>query len=171
MKLNLRFGLIFFVIQSLWILGEFALGWHTTDVDVTRSSQGLFFIPAVAVMTWGLWAKKEADGFLAYRSALGMGAAVGLVVGALSVPFHLAYVKFLNPDFSANMIQGMVEAGQASFEQATEQFAMPRHLFGLLLFPVIAGTLTNAVAGAFLRTRSAKEDETGEEIRGHVGLT
>jgi len=171
MKLILRFGLIFFVIQSLWILGEFALGWHTTDVDVTRSSQGLFFIPAVAVMTWGLWAKKEAEGFLAYRSALAMGAGVGLVVGVLSVPFHLAYVKFLNPNFSAHMIQGMVQSGQATLEQANEQFAMPRYLLGLLIFPVIAGTLTNAVAGAFLRTRSAKEAEAGEEIQGNVGLT
>jgi len=45
-------------------------------------------------------------------------------------------VKFLNPNFSAHMIQGMVQSGQATLEQANEQFAMPRYLLGLLIFPV-----------------------------------
>jgi hypothetical protein len=150
---NVRFGLLFFAVQTLWILGEFALGWHTTDVDVTRGTQGLFFLPAVGVMAWGLLAKKRADGHLAYRSALAMGAVVGLVVGALSVPFHMAYITWLNPDYAANMIASMVATGQATLEEATAQFAMPSYLLGLFVFPIIAGVLTNAVLGAFLRSR------------------
>ena len=116
MKLNLRFGLIFWAVQCAWILGEFALGWHTTDVDVTR------------------------------------GATVGLVVGVLSIPFHWAYTSFLNPDYVANMVQSMADTGTATLEEATAQFAMPGYAMGLLIFPVVAGIMTNAVLALFLKT-------------------
>ena len=152
MKLNLRFGLIFWTVQCAWILGEFALGWHTTDVDVTRGAQGIFFLPATAVMAWGLVARKRADGGLSYLQSLGMGATVGLVVGVLSIPFHWAYTSFLNPDYVANMVQSMADTGTATLEEATAQFAMPGYAMGLLIFPVVAGIMTNAVLALFLKT-------------------
>ena len=34
MKLNLRFGLIFWAVQSAWILGEFAMGHSTLEVTL-----------------------------------------------------------------------------------------------------------------------------------------
>ena len=125
MKLNLRFGLIFWAVQSAWILGEFAMGWHTTDVDVTRGAQGWFFFPAAAVMAWGLIAHKRANQALTYLNGLKMGAAIGVVVGALSIPFHFAYTTFLNPDYTQLMVDSMVATGTATLEEATAQFAMP----------------------------------------------
>lgn len=152
MKLSIRFGAIFFAVQSAWILMEYALGWHTTDVDVTRSAQGLFFIPACLVMFWGLWAKRAHESNLSYLSSLSMGATVGLVTGLLSVPFHLAYLEFLNPDYPQLMIDSMVSTGTATLEEATAQFARGSYLTGLVVFPIVAGLFTNAVLALFLKT-------------------
>ena len=152
MNLNIRFGLIFWAVQCAWILGEYVLGWHTTDVDVTRGAQGFFFFPAAAVMAWGLVAHKRQNAALTYLNALKMGAVVGLVVGLLSVPFHWAYTTFLNPDYAAHMIDSMVATGTATLEEATQQFAMPSYAFGLLIFPVVAGLMTNAILGLFMKT-------------------
>ena len=152
MKLNLRFGLIFWAVQSAWILGEFAMGWHTTDVDVTRGAQGWFFFPAAAVMAWGLLAHKRANQALTYLNGLKMGAAIGVVVGALSIPFHFAYTTFLNPDYTRLMVDSMVATGTATLEDATAQFAMPGYAVGLFLFPIVAGVMTNAILSLFMKT-------------------
>ena len=152
MKLNLRFGLIFWAVQSAWILGEFAMGWHTTDVDVTRGAQGWFFFPAAAVMAWGLIAHKQANQALTYINGLKMGAAIGVVVGVLSIPFHFAYTTFLNPDYMRLMVDSMVSTGTATLEDATAQFAMPGYAVGLFLFPIVAGVMTNAILSLFMKT-------------------
>ncbi len=152
MKLNLRFGLIFWAVQSAWILGEFAMGWHTTDVDVTRSAQGWFFFPAAAVMAWGLIAHKRTNQALTYLNGLKMGAAIGVVVGTLSIPFHFAYTTVLNPDYMRLMVDSMVATGTATLEDATAQFAMPGYAIGLFLFPIVAGVMTNAILSLFVKT-------------------
>ena len=77
---------------------------------------------------------------------------VVLVVGLLSVPIHWAYTTFLNPDYTTNMIESMVATETATLEEATQQFAMPGYAFGLLIFPIVAGLMTNAILGLFLKT-------------------
>jgi hypothetical protein len=81
-----------------------------------------------------------------------MGAAIGAVVGALSIPFHFMYTIFLNPDYTQLMVDSMVATGTATLEEATAQFAMPGYAVGLFLFPIVAGIVTNAILSLFMKT-------------------
>jgi hypothetical protein len=82
-----------------------------------------------------------------------MGWVVGLVSGIIGVAVFLGYTSWVNPEFfeigkaAAIKFQGMTE------EQAAQQFSTPNYQIGMFVFSQVAGTLTNVIAGLFMKTK------------------
>jgi len=121
----IRFGIIFALMQFAWLIGEYLVGLQTTYIDQHVHYTNLILLPSVAIMVWGLFARRaELGGELSYLQALGQGLGDYAVdQGAMSAPAAEAY------------------------------FSRTSYAVQAALFAPVGGILTNAVAGLFLKTR------------------
>ena len=55
----LRFGIIFVLMEFIWIIGEYLVGLHTTHIRQHYLYTNLMMIPATAIMVWGLVARRD----------------------------------------------------------------------------------------------------------------
>lgn len=104
---------------------------------------------------------KELGGFLKLSRAMGMGAAVGVVAGALIGAYTLLHVSFINPGWSEQMMaatmEQMMEQGMSDeqAEQTAGMFSFAFNpffqLFGGLLNGAFMGFLIGLISGFFLK--------------------
>jgi hypothetical protein len=150
----LRFGIIFVLMQFVWIIGEYLVGLHTTHIQQHYLYTNLVMVPATAIMVWGLIARRdELGGELSYVQALGQGALIGVFVGIASIGVHYLFFTHINPNFFADFQRLAVTEGLMTREAAESYFSLSSYAWHTALFSPVAGLLTNAVAGLFLKTR------------------
>lgn len=153
MKTYIRFGLIFSLVQTLFIAGEYLAGLHTDLIEYLGYGQFIFMIIAISIMVWGLnYRKEELGGKLAYTDSLLMGWVVGLVSGAIAVVIFQGYISYVNPEFFELAKQSAIDMQQMTTEEAEMQYAYPNYLVGMFIFSQVAGIITNAIAALFLKT-------------------
>lgn len=153
MTTALRFGVIFALMQFVWIIGEFLVGLHTTYINLHPLYTNLVFFPAVAIMVWGLNARKaELGGELSYLQALGQGLGVGVTVGILSVGVQYLFFLFINPNFFNDFIRYSVDNKLMTLDQAEAYFNLTSYAIQGAVFAPILGVVTNAIAGLFIKT-------------------
>ena len=98
MATALRFGVIFALMQFVWLIGEYLVGLHTTYINLHPTYTNLVLIPSIAIMIWGLFARKaELGAELTYLQALGQGLGVGATVGILSVGIQYLFFTSRKP--------------------------------------------------------------------------
>ncbi len=153
MATALRFGVIFALMQFVWLIGEYLVGLHTTYINLHPTYTNLVLIPSIAIMIWGLFARKaELGGELTYLQALGQGLGVGTTVGILSVGIQYLFFTYVNPDFFADFIRYAVDNQLATLDAAEAYFNFTSYAVQGAVFAPIAGLATNAIAGLFLKT-------------------
>lgn len=149
----LRFGIIFALMQFVWIIGEYLVGLHTTYISQHYIYTNLILIPSVAIMVWGLFARRaELGGELSYIQSLVQGLGVGTTVGVLSVVIQFLFFTYINPNFFADFQEYAVNHGHMSAEAAEAYFSLKSYALQGAVFAPVAGLLTNAIAGLFLKT-------------------
>ncbi len=150
----LRFGIIFVLMEFIWIIGEYLVGLHTTHIRQHYLYTNLMMIPATAIMVWGLVARRdEQGGELSYTQALGQGALIGVVVGILSIGVHYLFFTYINPNFFVDFQRLAVLEGHMTREGAETYFSLSTNAWQSAVFSPVAGLLTNALTGLFLETR------------------
>jgi hypothetical protein len=113
----------------------------------------LILIPSVAIMIWGLFARKaELGGELTYLQALGQGLGVGVTVGILSVGVQYLFFTYINPNFFDDFIRYAVDNQLATADAAESYFNFANYATQAAVFAPFAGLATNAIAGLFLKT-------------------
>ncbi|MFM6997884.1 MAG: DUF4199 domain-containing protein [Bacteroidota bacterium] len=148
-----RFGIIFALMEFIWIIGEYLVGLHTTYIRQHYLYTNLIMIPATAIMVWGLVARRdELGGALTYLQALGQGALTGMFVGIVSIGVHYLFFTYINPNFFSDFQKLAVDEGHMSYEAAETYFSLSSYAWQSALFSPVAGLLTNAIAGLFLKT-------------------
>jgi hypothetical protein len=153
MATALRFGVIFALMQFVWLIGEYLVGLHTTYINLHSLYTNLILVPSVAIMIWGLFARKaELGGDLTYVQALGQGLGVGATVGILSVGIQYLFFTYINPNFFADFIRYAVDNQLATLDAAEAYFNFINYAIQAAVFAPVAGLATNAIAGLFLKT-------------------
>lgn len=153
MATALRFGVIFALMQFVWLIGEYLVGLHTTYINLHPTYTNLVLIPSIAIMIWGLFARKaELGGELTYLQALGQGLGVGATVGILSVGIQYLFFTYVNPNFFTDFIRYAVDNQLATLDAAEAYFNFTSYAVQGAVFAPIAGLATNAIAGLFLKT-------------------
>lgn len=148
-----RFGVIFALMQFVWIIGEYLVGLHTVYIHLHPIYTNLVMLPSIAIMVWGLNARKsELGGSISYVQTLGQGLGVGLTVGVLSVAVQYLFFTFINPNFFNDFISYAVAHELMKLEAAEAYFNFTSYAVQGAIFAPIAGLATNAVAGLFVKT-------------------
>ncbi len=143
---------MFSLVSFAWLLLEFLLGLQTTHIDQFLRYDWLFIFPAIAMMVWALrYRRVEMKGAWTYWEGIKLGAIMGAMVGILSIPSLYIFVTYVNPDFFKDFIEFSVGSGEATPEEAADYFNFRSYATQSAVFPMIAGIITNGVAGYFSR--------------------
>lgn len=149
----IRFGVIFSLMQFVWIIGEYLVGLHTVYIAQHATWTNAVLIPSIAIMVWGLHARKaELGGEISYLQSLGQGLGVGVTVGILSVGVQYLFFTYINPNFFDDFIGYAVDNQLANLDEAEAYFNFTNYAVQAAVFAPLAGLATNSVAGLFLKT-------------------
>lgn len=115
MKPELKYGLITGAGVSLWIMGEFLLGFHTTRLEIGRYSG--YFSGIIPLTTLWLLLKQKRDaapaGRLSYGTGLKSGLQVAFISGAIIYAFMSCYGLFINPGWLDHVLDWRVAQWRA----------------------------------------------------------
>jgi len=170
-RIEVKFGALTGALVSLYVLGEFLLGFHTTRLDIgAYSGYGASLIPFVvyffALKSWRL---ERGGGFLTMRQGIRSGLLMGMITAIILASFMLIYTLFINPSF----LDKNIEIARSSLEQqgrpageirdtldylrATNSF--PQQTIFILAGVTFEGVLISAILAYFLQKRPPVIDE------------
>lgn len=155
-KIELKWALIFIVVQLLWMVGEKAVGLHDTHIDQHATYTMLFAIPAIAMYVFALLDKRKNfyQGAMTYMQGLKTGIIITVIVTLLTPLAQYIISTVITPDFFANAIAFTVESGQMTQEEAEAYFSLSAYLWQAVFGALILGVVTSAVVAIFTRKKS-----------------
>jgi hypothetical protein len=106
MKREFRYGLITGTAMSLWVLAEFALGFHTTSPAIgVYSGYFSILVPAVIIFSALREQQQFRGGILTFREGITVGFTVSLIAAALFTLFMVFYNTSINPGWIDAMVE------------------------------------------------------------------
>ena len=98
MRVVVRWGLVLGSVLVLWTLAVHALGWYTTNLAAGHVADRVVIVVPIVALALALRARAHSGvPPLRFRTALAVGAGVGLVSAAILTPFLLWYHHVVNP--------------------------------------------------------------------------
>ena len=105
MRVVVRWGLALGAALVLWTLAVHALGWYTTDLAAGQIADRVVIVVPIAAIALALRGRTHSDETpVRFRTALAVGAGVGLVSAAIMTPFLLWYHHVVNPAWLDHLI-------------------------------------------------------------------
>lgn len=137
-NVELKYGLIIGVGVSFWILLEYALGFHTTKLEIGRYS-GYFsaIIPIIAY--WFAIREKKNNvygGSIKISQGLKTSFFVALLAGTILGIFMFSYLSWINPDFIDTSVTNEIEILREQGLSQTELTEAATAMLALLSPPV-----------------------------------
>jgi hypothetical protein len=111
------FGGIAGAVGAIWILLEYAFGFHGARIsDIRITTAASLVVPVVAIMVGIMrWRDRMLDGSIRFTQAAGVALAIGLVYSIIVAAFSGIYAAFINRDFLSALLafqaQMMRDAG------------------------------------------------------------
>ncbi len=164
-RIELKFGLLAGALVSLYIMGEFLLGFHTARLDIgAYSGYGASIIPFI-VYFFALrrWKLERGGGFLTMRQGTRSGLLMGMITAVVLASFMLLYTHIIHPSFLDKNIevarQELLRQGRPAGEvrdtleylRATNSF--PQQTAFILIGVALQGVLVSAILAYFLQKR------------------
>ncbi len=106
MNMELRYGVLCGFGLCCWVLLEFALGFHTTSLEIGQFS-GYFsaIIPAVIIYAALKITQNRYSGILPFSAAVNTGFQISIYASAIFSIFLFVYNNYINPDWIQSMIE------------------------------------------------------------------
>ncbi len=127
MNTGVRFGILTGAAVSSYVLLEYALGFHTTQLEIGKySGYGASLIPIVTIFL-ALRNFRNANNSLSFKQGVQVGFSVAFVAALITTLFFYIYNSYINPNWmeiAAELEkQKMIAEGaaQARIEKFTEQ--------------------------------------------------
>ena len=152
---DLRWGVILSFSGFLWICLEYALGLHTTRIDLHPALTNLFAPVAVTIMTLAIRRHRDADGNLSWADGMRAGMIVSAVTSALAVPSLWLFLRYVNPRFFSAMIRHAAAHGRP-IEEARAYFNFRSYATESVVGPLILGLVTSVIIVGALRWKSRR---------------
>ena len=103
-SIEIRWGIIFFLIGLLWMYFEKAMGWHDELIGKHETYTNFFAIIAILIYVFALLDKRKSyyGGKMTYKEGLISGLIISVVV-ALLTPFSQWITNtYITPDYFEN---------------------------------------------------------------------
>jgi hypothetical protein len=106
MKSEYRYGLLCGAGLNAWVLIEFALGFHTTSLEIGQYSGYVsFIVPLVVIFTALREEQSRSNGVLGIKEGINAGFQIAIYSAALFSLFLFVYNNYINPDWINLMVE------------------------------------------------------------------
>jgi hypothetical protein len=97
MNLGFRFGIITGIGVALYVLLEYALGFHTTQLEIGKySGYGASLIPIITIF-FALKTQRAKTGLLSFREGIQIGFTIAFTAAVITTIFFYFYNSYINP--------------------------------------------------------------------------
>lgn len=155
-KIEIKWGIIFFLMSLVWMFLEKISGLHSTHIEKHELYTNLIAIPAIAVYVFALLDKKRNfyEGSMTYLQGFISGLIITLVVTILSPMSQLITTYIITPEYFPNVIKFAVESGKMEQAEADKYFNIASYIKQGLIGAPVMGLITSAIVAIFTRTKA-----------------
>jgi hypothetical protein len=153
---ELRYGLVLVLVSLAWNCFEYAIGLHTTRIELHQYVTFVFVVFPVVIMWKALVHRRDViqGGTVTWGQGIASGVVLSLVPCAFGAPQMYVFTKFVNPGFFAAMSEYAVKTGQATPEEAAAYFNLKSYAIQASIFPLAAGLVTAVILTAIARRKN-----------------
>lgn len=155
LKIEIKWAIIFAVMQLLWMLLERLTGLHSEHIDKHAIFTNFIAIPAIAIYVFALLDKRKNfyQGKMTYKQGFLTGLFITLFVTLFSVATQYITSTIISPDYFSNMIQYAVSEGKMTREAAENTFNLKSYIIQAPIGAFVMGVLTSAIVAIFTRKK------------------
>lgn len=153
--IEIKWGILFVVIQLLWMLGEKLAGLHDENIEQHAKVTNVFAVVAIAIYVVALLDKRKNDyeGKMTWKQGFFTGLIVTAVVTLFTPLTQYLTSAVISPAHFENMIDYTVEQGIKSREEAEAYFNMKSYMIQSIIFAPLMGIVTSAIVAIFTRKK------------------
>ncbi len=155
-KIEIKWAVIFIVVQLLWMFLEKLAGLHGSHIDKHALFTNFFAVPAILIYIFALLDKRRKDygGAMSWRQGFFTGLIITAIVTLVSPVTQWIISTVITPDYFANMIEHVVETGKMTRENAESYFSLRHYILTGLAGTLVMGVVTSAVIAIFTRKKA-----------------
>jgi hypothetical protein len=160
------YGLVLGLATLVWISLEYAMGLHTTRISYHPIVTNFFAVIPIYLMWRALKHRRDVieGGQILWWQGMTSGMIISVVAGALGAPTIWIFIKYVNPNFFAAMIEYSVKTGyHAKTEHAEAYFNLAGYMIQATLGPVIMGFFTSVILTAIARWQVNRRTKAAPE--------
>ncbi|HIN39997.1 MAG TPA: DUF4199 domain-containing protein [Flavobacteriales bacterium] len=157
LKIEIKWAIIFAVMQLLWMMLERITGLHSDHIDKHAIFTNFIAIPAIAIYVFALLDKRKNfyQGIMTYKQGFVTGFIITLFVTVFSIVTQYIISTIISPDYFSNMIEYAVSEGKMTQEAAENMFHLKSYIIQAPIGAFVIGLLTSAIVAIFTRKKSA----------------
>lgn len=153
--IEIKWGILFVVIQLLWMLGERVAGLHDENIEKHALVTNFFALVAIIVYVVALLDKRKNsyDGKMTWKQGFFTGLIITAVVTILTPLSQYITSSVISPNHFENMISYTVKTGKMTQEAAEAYFNMKNYMIQSIIFAPVVGVVTSAIVAIFTRKK------------------
>jgi hypothetical protein len=154
-RIELKWAVIFMAATLVWMIGEKAVGLHSTHIDKHMIYTNFFAIPAILIYVLALLDKRKNfyGGVMNYQQGFLTGLWITLIVTVLSPLTQYIISTVITPDYFSTIIDHAVSHEIMTEEAARKQFNLQNYIKQATIGALIMGVFTSAIVAIFTRKR------------------
>ncbi len=154
LRIELKWGVIFFLSGLAWMVLEKSLGWHDRLIEQHATYTLLYAPLAIFIYVVALWEKKKKTyrGRMTFLQGLVSGLVITLVVVVLTPLSQFISHGLISPDYFSNIIQFTVNSGKMTLPEAEAYFNLMNYTTQSVFFAGVMGILTTVVVMIFMKS-------------------
>lgn len=153
--IEIRWAVIFFVVQLTWMALERIVGLHDQYIDQHAIYTNFFGLLAVLLYVWALLDKRKNyyQGKMTYQQGFMAGLIMTIVITLLSPVGQYLISVAISPEYFNNAIAYVVIEGKMTAEEAEAYFNLSSYMTQATFGALMMGILTTAIVAIFVRKK------------------
>ena len=153
--IEIKWGIIFFVVSLLWMYFEKAMGWHDALISQHAIYTNFFGLFAVAIYLFAIYDKRKNyfQGKMTWKQGFVSGVILTVVVAILSPLGQYITHEFITPNFFDNMITHTTENSRMQKEDAEAYFNLQSYIIQSVAGALMMGVVTSAIVALILKRK------------------
>lgn len=153
--IEIKWGIIFFVVSLLWMFFEKAMGWHDALISQHAIYTNFFGLLAIAIYLFAIYDKRKNyfKGKMTWKQGFVSGIILSIVVAILSPLGQYITHEFITPDYFENAIAYSAENSRMEQEDAEAYFNLQSYIIQSVSGALMMGVVSSAIVALILKRK------------------
>ena len=153
--IEIKWGVLFVVIQLLWMFGEKVAGLHDENIEKHSLVSYFFSVVAIIIYVVALLDKRKNsyNGKMSWKQGFFAGLIITAVVTLLTPLSQYLTCAVISPEYFDNMIAYTVKTEAMTQKAAEANFNMKSYIIQSSIFAPVVGIVTSAIVAIFTRKK------------------